>query len=137
MGWRVSDEQEIRDLIEVKDTDSMRPFLDTANALTDKVAAEDSSDELTDAMLAEIEKYLAAHFAAHRHQQYASESTGGASATYQGQFGMGLSSTQWGQSAMIMDVTGYLRDLDEGVTTVDVTWLGLPPSSQTDYANRD
>ena len=137
MAWRAK-ESEVRELLDgVKATDALAPFITTANALTNKVVEEDAGGVLNDALATEIEKYRAAHFAEHKYQQYASESTGGASATFQGQFGQGLSSSKHGQTAMILDITGFLSDLDEGVTEIELEWLGKPPSEQIDYSQRD
>ncbi|MCK9570503.1 hypothetical protein M0R72_16265 [Candidatus Pacearchaeota archaeon] len=141
MGWRVT-EEEVKAIIETGNDYAgveivVAPFIDAANALTDKIESEDDDGLLTDALLAQIEKFLAAHLYAHRDQQYASESRGGASASYQGQFGMGLDSTRWGQTAKILDVTGYLANLGKAKTEVDLFWMGLPPSEQTDYEDRD
>lgn len=151
MAWRVS-EDDVIDVIMVEDADgtvtdrtkrTLASAIDAANALTDKVNALDSAASgasvLTTALLIQIEKYLAAHFAQSfaSNQQVVGESSLGASSTFQGQTAMGLEATFFGQHAMVLDVSGNLRELNEGVHTVDITWLGLPPSSQTDYANRN
>jgi hypothetical protein len=68
---------------------------------------------------------------------YQSKSTGGASGTFQGQTGMRLESTDYGQAAMILDVTGRLASRSQGRTRPTVAWGGKPPSEQTDYVDRD
>ncbi|MCK9569338.1 hypothetical protein M0R72_10410 [Candidatus Pacearchaeota archaeon] len=141
MAWRVT-EEDVKSLIETGNdylgvAIAVAPFINAANALTDKVDAEDDDGLLTDALLAQIEMFLAAHLYAHRDQQYANESRGGASATYQGQFGMGLDSTRWGQTAKMLDVTGYLANLGQAKPEAEAFWIGLPPSEQTDYEDRD
>ena len=143
-------ENDVIDVIMVEDpdaavTDRIRRTLssgiDAATALTDKVSVLDAAgaDVLNDALLVQIEKYLAAHFAQSfaSNQQVTTESSLGASSTFQGQTGMGLDATLFGQHAMILDVSGNLRELNEGVHTVEVDWLGLAPSEQTDYSDRD
>ena len=136
MAWRVREEQ-VRALIDDDTTIRMAPFIDTANALTDFVANQDSASLLTSALKTQIELYLAAHFYEHRDPQPIQESTMKASATYQGKLGEGLKSSKWGQTAVALDVTGTLASLSAGRKTASVMWLGLPPSSQTDYELRD
>lgn len=150
MAWRV-DENDVINVIMVEDADgtvtprtkrTLQSAINAANALTDKVSALDSAaggaQMLNAALLIEIEKYLSAHFAQSffTNQQVTAESSLGASSTFQGQTGMGLEATFFGQHAMILDVSGNLRELNEGVHTVEVGWLGLAPSEQTDYQTR-
>ena len=120
------------------DTDlNLTPFIRTANVLTNWLADQDAAlDNLLDAAtLTEIETYLAAHFVAHRDQQYSSKSTGGSSASFQGQTGMVLSATLYGQTAMMLDSTGMLAkrsaDASSGVAKVRVSarWAGTPSQS--------
>ena len=151
MAWRVN-EDDVIDVMMVEDADgtvtdrtrrTLASAIDAANALTDKVSALDSASDgaqiLNAALLVQIEKYLAAHFAQSfaANQQVMSESSLGASSTFQGQTAMGLEATFFGQHAMILDVSGNLREINEGVHTVEIRWLGLAPSAQTDYINRD
>src|SRR5574343_470286 len=88
--------------------------------------------------LDESEKYLAAHFYAIRDQQYTSKSTGKASASFQGQTGKGLDYSHWGQTAKLLDVTGFLARLDAAPrANASMAWLCKPPSEQIDYEDRD
>ena len=122
------------------DTDadlSLTPFIDVATALTDHVASEDSNSVLTTALLVQIEKWLAAHFYAIRDPQPQEEKTADASAVHQGRTDLGLDLTHWGQQAKRLDVTGTLAQLDRTKHRVSVQWLGLAPSEQTAYMNRD
>jgi hypothetical protein len=65
---------------------------------------------MTDARLKEIERFLAAHFIASSiDPQAKSESVGAVSATYEGQQGLGLQSTRYGQQAIAFDTTGTLK----------------------------
>lgn len=113
------------------------PFIATATALADYVESKDSDSQLTAALLVQIEMYLAAHFYEHLDPQPAREKTGDASADFQGEFAMGLDSSKWGQTAKRLDVTGTLASLDRTRHRVSVQWLGLAPSEQTDYVDRD
>ena len=137
MAWRVTNE-EVRALIDTGDPNlSVAPFIDTATALTDYVSAQDTLGMLNAALLKEIEKYLAAHFYEHLDPQYTEKTTGDAEAKFQGEFGMGLDGSKWGQTAKRLDVTGTLDSLDRPKHKVSLAWLGLPPSQQTDYVDRD
>jgi len=68
--------------------------------------------ELSDDLLAEIERWFAAHMiAATRERQATKEGAGGASITYQGVTGEGLKSTLYGQQVLSMDPTGKIAAL--------------------------
>lgn len=136
MAWRIQ-EEDVRSLIDTDSDKLIGPFIMTANALVDYVVTQDTDGILTTAMKAEIEKYLAAHFYEHLDPQYAQKKTGDASATFQGEWGKGLDGSSWGQTAQTLDLTGTLTAIKNGRKRVGLTWLGLPPSEQTDYVNRD
>lgn len=136
MAFRCTEEQ-VRSLVDSDDDVRLKPFITTANILTDDVSAEDSGNLLSVSTLLEIEKYLAAHFYEHLDQALASEKTGDASGVYQGEWGLGLNGTKWGQTAMILDKTGYLASLNKGRRVVSIGWGGLPPSEQTAVEDRD
>jgi len=131
------EETDIRRVSQVGDTFDVTLFHRIANTLVDTVEDNDDQSLLTTALKREIELLLAAHFCEHKDQLYTSKSTDGASASFQGQFGMGLLSTKYGQSAVELDITGYLRGLAQGVTECSLDWGGLPPSEQTAYVDRD
>ena len=130
-------EAEVSAIIETDGTLSIDPFIDVATALVDHIVTQDDNSLLTTALLKEIEKFLAAHFYAHRDQQYMQKKTGDASATFQVKIGLGLSSTQWGQTAMQLDVSGTLASLSVGKKRASMNWAGYKASEQTDYADRD
>jgi len=118
-------------------TISLDPFITLANNLTNKVAAKDTSAELSALDLIDIENCLARHFYETRDHGLESESTEGASGKYTGQFGQGLERTRPGQDAMMLDTTGYLRKISKGAVKAGMTWLGKVPSDQTNYTDRD
>lgn len=128
MTYRVTD-PDVREIIETEESLSLVPFIAVANALTNKLVTMDTESLLTDELTLEIEKWLAAHFYAHRDQLLASKSTGRASGQFQGQFGKRLDSTQYGQTALVLDVTGNLLKLSEGVKRGRVIWLGKDTDS--------
>lgn len=105
------------------------PFIAVANSLTNKVASADVNQMLTASDLVLIETWLAAHFYAHRDQQLQSESRGGVSGQYKGQTAMFLESTQYGQTAITLDVTGFLalrnQESQSRVATAGAFWLGI------------
>jgi len=110
------------------------PFIRTASVLVTWLVSVDTKNVLTSDLLTEIESYLAAHFYSHRDQLLQSKSTGAASGSFQGQTGMVLNSTQYGQTAMMLDVTGNLakrsKEVEEGtVHSAKLIWMGTPVDS--------
>ena len=136
MAFRCTEEQ-VRSLVDSDEGVRLKPFITTANVLTDDLAAEDTGSLLGASTLIEIEKYLAAHFYEHYDQALSSEKTGEANGEYQGEWGKGLEGSSWGQTAMLLDKTGYLKLLSKGRRVVSIGWGGLPPSEQTAVQDRD
>ena len=135
-------EDDLRALVSSDPSLSVSIFIDTASSLIDKVESCDTANELSAKDLRLIETWLAAHFYAIRDQQYQAKTTEGASATFQGQTGMYLDSTQWGQQAITLDITQCLAKINAeakegGKRTASLEWLGKPPSEQIDYVDRD
>ena len=56
----------------------------------------------------ELERWLAAHLACTQDPQIKNERIGDASQTFEGQFGLGLDLTRYGQQVKILDTTGTL-----------------------------
>ena len=138
MAIRVT-EEEVGSVIDWDCTNiDLKPFITVANVIADKVSscASDKGLSLTSAQLKEIERYLAAHLYALRDAQYQSKSTERASATFQGQTGMGLDLTWWGQTAKVLDFSGCLAAYSAGARA-SLSWLGKAPSDQTNYEDRD
>lgn len=107
----------------------LTPFIVTASNLVDWVDGTCSPGTLTASTLELIERWLAAHFYAHADQLFSSKSTNGASGSFQGQTGMNLNSTQYGQTALSLDTTGCLsrrvKEIEQGGTNVvSLDWLG-------------
>lgn len=107
---------------------SLASFIDTASSFVDKIASRDVGSLLTSIDLELIERWLAAHFYLHSDQIASSQSVGGASTTYQGQTGMFFQSTIYGQTAMLLDATGYLSELNRqasaGRHQASLVWAG-------------
>jgi len=116
----------------------LKPFCRQGNVLTDWLASVDSSSELNAETLIEIAVQLAAHFyCVERDKRFQSKSTDGASASFEGQTGMALQATHYGQTAMLLDVTGKLtkRNLEsqQGKRVATTIWLGWQDHSEDPY----
>jgi hypothetical protein len=86
------------------------PFIQTANILVTDVLG---SSSLSIALLKEIETYLAAHFVTLRDRMTKAEGADGVRFDFQGEFGMALDSSQYGQTAQLLDSTGKLASLTD------------------------
>ena len=131
-------EDAVRAIIDNTTTIDMTPFIRIANLLVTKVDSADENSLLSTSDLVELETWLAAHFYAHRDQLLQNKSTSGASGGFQGQTGMFFSSTQYGQTALMLDVTGYLSSLQQmaqnGRKKAQMIWLGSTESEARGYS---
>ena len=134
-------EPKVRGIIANDSVIDLLPFIEAATTRTDYVDTCDTGNLLSDEQLLQIETWLAAHFYAHRDQLFESKGTQKARGKFQGKTDMGLSSTQYGQTAINLDISGCLakvnRDLIEGSQKVGLQWLGTPVSGQIPYQDRD
>ena len=94
-------------------------FIQTATVQVDEIAA---LGTLSAAVLKEIERWLAAHYAAMRVRQDVKVTMGDASHTYAGKTGMGLQSTRYGQQAVLLDTSGTLANA--GRRQASMTYMG-------------
>ncbi len=92
------------------DDDEVEPFINTANLVVTTYLATSGLDA---DLLKEIETYLAAHFVTLRDVQAKQERADGVAFTYQGEWGSGLDSSSYGQTAQILDSTGILAQLSD------------------------
>lgn len=83
-----------------------------------------------------VERWLAAHFYCVSDRTYAEKNTGKAGAVFDGRTGMSLDATLYGQTAQTVDYSGCLSAIGKR-RRASIAWLGLPPSEQTDYDDRD
>jgi len=124
------------------------PFLEAAAMIVDQVvecaATRDPAITFTAAELEVIERWLSAHFyQAGPDLGYSNSSTLQASGGFQGRTDMGLNATFYGQMAIRLDKSGCLAEIEKesedppAAGSVGAFWLGLPPSQQTDYVDRD
>lgn len=106
---------EVQAVIQVSSSLDVTSQIQTAHVLVNRIKSEYPSS--IEAELVEVEKYLAAHFCAMRDPQEQTKSVNKASATFQGQTGLGLDLTWWGQQAKILDSSGYLAALEQKAKT--------------------
>ena len=107
-------------------------FIETASSIVDTLVAKNLGPALSAPLLELIERWLSAHCYAHADQIFAYKQTGNAAATFQGITGMGLTATLYGQTAIILDTTGYLSQVSKsaddskggGRRTANILWLG-------------
>lgn len=117
---------------------SLDPFILTANAMVDRlsVRAGEVGISVSSATLELIERWLAAHCYVMSDRAFAENSTSSASAVYQGQTGMNLDASFYGQTAQTLDPTGLLAVLNKRSAGPSVVWLGKNPSQQIPYEQR-
>ena len=111
-------EAEVRLIIEIDSTVSdLTPFITLASLL---VSSKLESRGLSEGLLKEIERWLAAHFIAIRDPRSKSESVGDISVTYGGTTGEGLKATLYGQQAIAIDPSGTLERLNKQSAMIGV-----------------
>lgn len=109
------------EIIETTLTD-IDTFITTANLFVTNVLGDAG---LSDALLEEIERYLTAHFLSVKDQRVKSEKIDVLSFTYQGDTGMGLKATHYGQTAILLDSSGTLEDIAENGVSKSVSMRSL------------
>lgn len=113
--------------------------IDGATALMDDVvskAAQYKSISYNSTLAERVEAYLAAWIYAMSDRPLVSKNTGKAGGSFAGQMTMGLESNSYGQTAMMLDTTRVLAAINKGAI-VSTAWLGLYPSDQTDYEDKN
>jgi hypothetical protein len=116
----------------------LQQFIDFATVIVDRVVtcAIRKGRGLTSPEAELMERYLAAHGYQTSDPGYTSRSTAGASGSFEGQSGMGLERTRYGQDALILDSSGCLANLNKK-QRVTFAWLGKTPSERIPYDQRD
>jgi hypothetical protein len=122
---------------------SLDPFIATATVLVDRVSdyADANSLTVTAAALEVLERWLAAHFFKCSDRPASFTSAGKSQTTFDGKTDMHLQSTLYGQTAVLLDSTGYLASISDtatsgGRTTIGVYWGGKRFSQRTPYDQR-
>lgn len=103
---------EVQNIIETDlSTGDIDAYISAATTIVDATVV----GSLGDALLKEIERWLAAHYIASTREQMVKKAEGGpASATFFGKDGLGLNGTPYGQQAIALDPTGKLSRLNKG-----------------------
>ena len=141
MAIRTSDNAVKGILVDDYDSDrddppSLDPYIETAAAIVDRLAA--AAPALSAHELELIERWLAAHCYTCMDQTYVSRSTNGGSGTFRGQNGEGLRGSNYGRMALNIDYTGTLMSLDKGGNSqrIEANWLGKTPNEAIPYWER-
>ena len=108
-------------IIEVDNAIDLAPFIAAAGSLVDVV--EEKSDHTAE-LLELIERWLSAHFYTVRDPRAVSEKAGPVGVTYQSKVDLNLSTSHYGQTAIVLDTSGTLKRLSKGVRSAVVAWLG-------------
>jgi len=112
--------------VDTKNITDVSPFISAASALVDEAC---STDDYTDAQLTVIETWLAAHVYTIRDPRAESEKAGSISVKYQSKVALNLSTSHYGQMAMLLDHKGGLAALSKRIEkgkkqSVSITWWG-------------
>lgn len=114
---------EIKKVLNTSVTDATI-FIEMATSLVDeKVVAADTDGTLSADRLKHIETWLAAHFITVFEPTTMQESAGPVSATYHGKSGYMLQSSIHGQTAILLDTTNALAQLQNDSTNENKTAL--------------
>ena len=100
---------EVKEILDTEIEDTT-PFIDVANLLVTKLLG---STDHTDAHLKKIELWLAAHFSCMRDNREKEVEADRSRATFEGETGMGLDYTRYGQMAKLLDTSGILAARDK------------------------
>jgi hypothetical protein len=114
-------EAAVQGIIEVDSAIALDPFIESASALVDDIAALEDPPNATRLEL--IERYLSAHFYTLRDPRVTSEKAGPVSANYQSKVDMGLNTSHYGQMAISLDNSGLLTSASKGKVAGGVVWL--------------
>jgi hypothetical protein len=92
-------------------------FITTANTIINKVFANDTT--MSEDVLTEVEKWLAAHLIASTvFRTTSEEKLGDASLKYTGEWGKKLESTPYGQMVLILDASGLMANAGKMSATI-------------------
>lgn len=116
----------------------LEPYIRAAQGLIGRMiaCATNKSYTHTTDELRSIAEALSAHFYCAMDALYMSRSTSKASGSFQRTTGKRLEGTEYGQMALTLDASGCLDAISKSAFA-SLTWLGLEPSAQTDYDDRD
>lgn len=114
--------EEVRMIIDTALEDAViTSFIQSASLFIDRVL---SDSNLDDEALEDIERWITAHLIANTAERQAKEEgAGGAFIKYVGDFGMGLKSTTYGQTAIMLDTSDTLKALADGRKNINLISL--------------
>lgn len=95
----------------------IQAFIDTATLIVDANLLDKG---LSTDLLTQIETWLAAHLLSMRDQRTSERRIGDVWFTYQGQTGLGLDATLYGQQVKLLDTSGTLASLGKRRATLTV-----------------
>ena len=124
-----TDPNKVRDAIPVRSSYDLTSVIRTANVITNRVAANDTAGVLTSDDLTEIETYVAAHLYSLEDAQYIEKATEAASGVF--------IERDWLAVAKLIDVTGTLAAMAQGLGTINITWLGKTQSEKIEWQDRN
>jgi hypothetical protein len=118
---------------------SLTPFISIANKFISNYATYVSSTggSIADDVLTDMETWVAAHAYVSVDQTYSSKSTGGSSGSFQGQTGMFLKGSKYGQMACLLDDYGYLSDFENMGAPPTFDWAGTKSRNRRSFARRN
>lgn len=118
---------------------SLDPYIETASALLDTVVecATEKGVTISSTRLELIERWLAAHCYQQSDKGYSSRSTERASGAFHGKWGMKMESTNYGQTAMMLDPSGCLVEMSSASQQADLFWGGTTEANALTYDERN
>lgn len=104
---------EVEEIIDTDLTDGrITVCIDTAHNLVETQCV---GNDLSDDTLKSIERWLSAHFVAVVEPRITREKADVVGASYMHKVDLYLASTVWGQQAMLLDTSGNLSELNDGI----------------------
>lgn len=117
---------EVKEIIDTSLTDAQINTMITAANLT--VTKHLGDQGLSSDLLKEIERWLSAHFCHARDPREQEKSIDSTRVKFQGQTGLGLDATFYGQQVKVLDPTGRLAKLGQKRATIFVSGEEWPPT---------
>ena len=139
MAWRTSEALVVDQLGRNYDNKTpLTAFIKSANVMVNAVVrcATTKGETLLDEQLEVIETLLACHYYQRHDPGFSSKNTGRSGAAFQGQTGLKLESTMYGQDALVMDTSGCLGALNTA-GRARMLWIGKTKSEAIDYEDRN
>lgn len=120
---------EVKEILDTSLTDAaVSTWIDIASDQVDDIAA--FNGDISTTRLGNIELMLSAHYATTQDPRHESASSSSRNVSYEGETGMNLMASKYGQNAVQLDPTGLLRDSQKQKAT-----LSVPDSRNLDQRN--